>query len=101
MGLFRSENGAIPDFELLEKAFKRLSERVDTLESANRSLKLEWLELYEKVSRLMSRMAKRYAVEKASEPEQLPPQDDNADAGGLDSISARIHQRRTGHARIP
>lgn len=84
--------------ERLEEGLRRMQDRFDELERRNRSLDLEFVELYDKVKRQMSRMAKRYAVDN---PDPQPNQEtldlpDNVH--GLDPISARIHARRS---RVP
>lgn len=71
-----------------------ISVEVDDLKRANRSLELEFTELYDKVRHQMSRMAKREAVsskETGQEPDNMPdPMVDKE----IDPISASILQRR-------
>ena len=81
-----------------QKAIDRLSDRLasvqDTcadLQRDRRKLDLEFTELYDKVSRQMSRMAKRYAVDQKENGEQ---QIDEIPDDGLDPISRSIMLRR-------
>jgi len=80
------------------KARKRVEDRlaaverlVDTLERQNRKVALEYIELYDKVSHQMSRMAKRYSRDKSdvNDAPVIEPVED-----GVDPISAKIHARR-------
>jgi len=90
MGVFRQQ-----------KAIDRLEDRLATqaalisdLHRDYKSLDLEFTNLFDKVSRQMSRMAKRYAVdakENGVDPEPDPPVSDEL---GMDPISAQIHARR-------
>ena len=82
-----------------QKAIATLSNRLTEVENTcadlqrdRRKLDLEFTDLYDKVSRQMSRMAKRSALDKKENGELLPedPPDD-----GLDPISRKIHQRRS------
>jgi len=83
------------------KALERLDDRLKTVENLcselHRELKkldLEFTDLYDKVRRQMSRMAKRYAVdakENGVDPDPDPPVSDEP---GMDPISAQIHARR-------
>ncbi len=87
MGLF-GNNTAL---ERIEDRLARLCEQVADLERENRSLKLEYVELYDKVSHQMSRMAKRYARDK-SEVNDAPVIEPEIDVS--DPISAKILERR-------
>jgi len=85
----------------LDKAVKRLtvhmedlSARVASLETANRSLQLEYVELYDKVRHQMSRMARRAPVDPAPAEEVPADLDGAASALGVDPISAKILARR-------
>ena len=86
-----------------KKALGRILERLDEidesiscLERKYRSSELEYIELYDKVKRQMSRMAKRAAVDNKEvlELPEIPDPDD-----GLDPISRSILRRR-GMARV-
>jgi len=87
MGLF-SDNTAL---ERIEDRLAKIETLTASLEAENRSLKLEYIELYDKVSHQMSRMAKRYARDKVDVndaeviEEEIP---------GPDPISAKILERR-------
>jgi len=84
-----------------QKALERLEDRLAvvadlcaTLERDNRNLKLEFVELYDKVSHQMSRMAKRAAVHEKENGEDvlpLPPDDPYVH---LDPVSRSIMMRR-------
>lgn len=80
------------------KALERLEHRLAKLEDTcadlardRRKLDLEFTDLYDKVSRQMSRMAKRYAVDQKENDElvETVPAED-----GLDPISRSIMLRR-------
>lgn len=80
------------------KAIERLVDRLVKLETAsadlqreNRKLGLEYIELYDKVKRQMSRMAKRNAVDEKElvDGSEVVEEDD-----GLDPISRSIMLRR-------
>jgi len=67
---------------------------VSDLQRENKKLDLEFTELYDKVSRQMSRMAKRYAVDQ-KENGGAPLDESEPDAPpGIDAISASILRRR-------
>jgi len=87
MNLFGEKKPSI----LLEARLAKIETDLDALRRESRGLSLEYIELYDKVKRQMSRMAKRYAVDQKENGEELPeaPPDD-----GLDSISRSILQRR-------
>jgi len=80
------------------KAIDRLEDRLATIEDTcaglardRRKLDLEFTDLYDKVSRQMSRMAKRYAVDQKENGEQ---QGEEVVDDGLDPISRSIMLRR-------
>ena len=87
MGLFR-ENRAL---ELLENRIAALEQLCADSERTVRSLKLEYVELYDKVRHQMSRMAKRAAVDApfANDAEVIEDADD-----GVDPISRQIIAQR-------
>jgi len=78
----------------LEDRIRTLELKYDDLERSNKSLNLEYIELYDKVSHQMSRMAKRYSRAKANgeelPEEPTPPEPDD----GVDPISRSILARR-------
>jgi len=93
MGLF----GDVKAVERLENRLAELEASHDKLGRTIRSLELEYVELYDKVKRQMSRMAKRYAVD-AAEVNDAPV--DVEPDGGVDPISRSILRRR-GMSRAP
>jgi len=82
--------------ERLEEDLRSLRIKVDELERASRGQELEFIELYDKVKRQMSRMAKRYAVDN---PDIPPDTSVTSPLDGLDPISKKIHERRGTHLR--
>ena len=88
MGLFR-DNRAL---ERLEDRIAKQETLSDDLAREVRGLKLEYVELYDKVRHQMSRMAKRSAVieKENNDAEVIEPEVD-----GVDPISAKIIQRRS------
>ena len=80
--------------EGLEEDLRLLRNKVQELESAGRRLELEYVDLYDKVKRQMSRMAKRYAVDQADAAGPPDPESEDLNATGLDPISAKIIARR-------
>jgi len=87
MGLF-STNLAL---ERIEDRLEKQLVAHDDLAREIRGLKLEYIELYDKVRHQMSRMAKRTAVveRENNDAEVIEPVED-----GVDPISAKIHARR-------
>jgi len=82
------------------KALERLQDRIaaqevmaDDLAREVRGLKLEYIELYDKVRHQMSRMAKRSAVDARNNAEV---ETEEVDESGVDPISAEILARRSG-----
>jgi len=100
-GYYRGIEASMGPFRVA-KAFDRLEDRLARLETGaadrereSRKLNLEFTDLYDKVSRQMSRMAKRYAVDQKEngaglEAEGLVPNDT-----GIDPISEKILARRS------
>lgn len=81
-----------------QKAIERISDRLAKTEDAcaelardRRKLDLEFTDLYDKVSRQMSRMAKRYAVDQKENDVEIL---DIPESDGLDPISRSIMLRR-------
>lgn len=92
MGLFR-DNRAL---ERLEDRLAKIETMCADLERENRKLGLEYIELYDKVKRQMSRMAKRNAVDAQElNAETVVEEPDD----GIDPISRSILARR-GMARL-
>jgi len=93
MGLFR-------DTKALERLEDRLAKQEalsDDLAREVRGLKLEYIELYDKVRHQMSRMAKRSAVDNRKPPEEEIVEEE---VNGVDPISAEILARRGGPRSI-
>ena len=80
--------------ELLEEDLRALQRQVGDLESKGRSLELEYVDLYDKVKRQMSRMAKRYAVDQSETATAEAVPQANSHLDGLDPISRSIMLRR-------
>jgi len=78
--------------ERIEDRLAKIETLAAGLEAENRSLKLEYIELYDKVSHQMSRMAKRYARDK---PETNAAEVIEDETAGPDPISAKIIARRS------
>jgi len=87
MGIFGNNNAV----DSLEPRLAKVETLCADLERENRKLGLEYIELYDKVKRQMSRMAKRSAVDLA-EINDTPVVEDPDD--GLDPISRSILRRR-------
>lgn len=87
MGIFDAK---IDPVKLLDR-LEGHEESIASLEREVRGLKLEYIELYDKVRHQMSRMSKRSAVDvrENNDAEVIEPVDD-----GVDPISARIIARR-------
>jgi len=88
MSLFGKKTAEFSLVESLEAFGLRLS----TLESEMRMLQTEYLDTHDKMKRLMSRVAKRAAIDAGNGPE--PPILETSTSSGLDPISAKIHARR-------
>ena len=95
MGVFRLQKAV----DSLEDRLRRTEQLCADLDRENKKLDLEFADLYDKVRRQMSRMAKRYAVDaKEASPEfQEPSNDSHTDS--LDPISKSIMMRRGMAAR--
>jgi len=93
MSIFRADKAV----ERLEERLGRVENLTADLQRENRKLGLEYIELYDKVSHQMSRMAKRHA---ANKPEPLNDEPVVPDDDGLDPISRKIIERRGTLRRI-
>jgi len=93
MGLF----GNIRALERLEDRLAKQETLSDDLAREVRGLKLEYVELYDKVRHQMSRMAKRSAVAEKEIPDavEIEPPDD-----GVDPISRNILALRGGPRNV-
>jgi len=89
----RSVKRAILAAERLEDRCKLLAERVESLESANKRLELEWIEAYDKIRHQLSRMARRGDLSNGKGGDAIvdPAASDEPE---MDAISAKIHARR-------
>jgi len=90
MALFRKE----PASESQENRLFRLESKNDELDRELRGLRLEYIELYDKVSHQMSRMSRRY--DRAKKLEEIPEDVNNSDSTSEspDPISEKILARR-------
>jgi len=87
MGLFRDNR----TLERLEDRIAKQEQLADDLERTVRGLKLEYVELYDKVRHQMSRMAKRSAVDELArnDAEVIEPPDDGIDPISRDILALR------------
>ena len=83
------------------KALERIEDRLRTLEDLcaeqhreSKKLDLEFTDLYDKVRRQMSRMAKRYAVDSKDAANGSGFEPDNEPSNSVDPVSEGIHKRR-------
>jgi len=90
MGIWASQK------DVAQLAFRlgELDSEVRTLKTGQKHLELEWEELYDKVRRQMSRMSKRYAVDKKENGEDLPAESPDEPYSHLDPVSRSIMMRR-------
>jgi len=85
----------------VQKALDRLEDRLHAteqlcadLDRENKKLDLEFTDLYDKVRRQMSRMAKRYAVDQKENGEDFQEAGPTDSTDSLDPISRSIMMRR-------
>jgi len=88
MGLFAKKKAVAP----LQNQLAAFSLRLVMLEREQRNLKLDYLETYDKVQRLMSRVAKRAALDNPKLPDE--PNEKQDEFSHLDEVSAGIMRRR-------
>ena len=74
----------------------RLETLCDDTQRETKKLDLEFSELYDKVSRLMSRMARRYAHDQKEAGDGKDPDPETSHLDSLDPISKSIMLRRAG-----
>lgn len=74
-----------------------LDERLDALERSVKRLRLEWEDVYEKVARLMGRIAKRQALIETHESREDAPGSTIPAGGVADPITAAVLARRRAH----
>jgi len=85
-------------FERLDDRLQRVEQLCADLQREHKSLDLEFTELYDKVRRQMSRMAKRYAVDQKENGEAIVPDPDSSLSDSPDPISRSIMLRRARQA---
>lgn len=76
-----------------------LVERIETLERGLRSLRLDWDDTYEKIARMMGRIAKRQALAARAETAEDAPESSNGEGPVLDDFSQRVLAQRS-HRRL-
>ena len=91
MGVFRQQKA----LDRLEDRLQRTEQLCADLDRENKKLDLEFTDLYDKVRRQMSRMAKRYAVDSKELQDLEPAIIDGAPSDTSDPISEAIHARRS------
>jgi len=91
MGVFRAKKTP----PSLENRLAEVEDLCSSLRREARALDLEFTNLYDKVSRQMSRMAKRYAVD-AKENGEDPQPAETGEFDHLDPVSKSIMLRRAG-----
>jgi len=90
MGVFRTQKAV----DRLEDRLARLETQVSDLGRESRKLELEFTDLYDKVRHQMSRMAKRDALARKENGEDLVPDPDAGSLNETDPVSAAILARR-------
>ena len=90
MGVFRLQKS----IDRLEDRLKRTEDLCADLQRERRKLDLEFTGLYDKVSRQMGRMAKRYALDTKESQDPEPATIDGSPSESSDPISEAIHARR-------
>jgi len=94
MGVFGQQKA----IERLDDRLVRVENQCATVERELKKLDLEFTDLYDKVRRQMSRMAKRYAVDQKENGEQIVPDQEPSHSDSLDPISRSIMLRRARQA---
>ena len=90
MGIFARQKAA----ERLEHRLMKLEHLCSDLESDRRKLDLEFSDLYDKVRHQMSRMAKRDAVSRKENGEEIPSPGAELPFPDADPVSRSIMMRR-------
>jgi len=90
MSVFRVQKA----LDRLEDRLQRTEQLCADLDRESKKLDLEFTDLYDKVRRQMSRMAKRYAVDQKENGEELPADPNDSPTDSLDPISRSIMMRR-------
>jgi len=91
--LFRSQKRTIRAIERLQDSLAVLTDQVTILESANKTLQLEWTETYDKIRHQLSRMARRGDLKPPTGNGEMV-EEKPGDEPKMDPISAGIHARR-------
>ncbi len=97
MSVFRQQKA----LDRLEERLQRTEQLCADLDRENKKLDLEFTDLYDKVRRQMSRMAKRYAVDQKENLNDMDVQPETEPADGVDPISRSILRRRGMRANQP
>jgi len=92
MGVWRQQKA----LERLEDRLARVETTCSDLERERKKLDLEFTDLYDKVRRQMSRMAKRYAVDAKEDGDPMETPINSNTSPGTDPISEKIIARRSG-----
>jgi len=90
MSIFARQKAA----ERLEQRLGKVEDLCSALDRDAKKLDLEFTDLYDKVRRQMSRMAKRYAVDQKENGEILEPSPELETGPEIDPVSGAIHARR-------
>ena len=90
MSVFRVQKA----LDRLEDRLQRTEQLCADLDRENKKLDLEFTDLYDKVRRQMSRMAKRYAVDSKENGQEFQVNPDDSPSDTLDPISRSIMMRR-------
>ena len=90
MGVFRMQKA----LDRLEDRLQRTEQLCTDLQRENKKLDLEFTDLYDKVRRQMSRMAKRYAVDQKENGQEFEEPSNDSPTDSLDPISRSIMMRR-------
>jgi len=98
---FRSMFPTKKAIESLEDRCRELEHGRDDLERSHKGLRLEWEELYDKVTHQMSRISRRVKADAKLTPENQEEPAGDSSGNSLDPISERIHRRRGGNAAQP
>lgn len=95
MSVFRVQKA----LDRLEDRLQRTEQLCADLDRENKKLDLEFTDLYDKVRRQMSRMAKRYAVDQKENAPEFEETPNDSPTDSLDPISRSIMMRRGMAAR--
>lgn len=90
MSVFRMQKAV----DRLEDRLQRTEDLCADLQRESKKLDLEFTDLYDKVRRQMSRMAKRYAVDQKETPGDFEVPQNDSPTDSVDPISRSIMMRR-------